>query len=131
MRLLVFLHGTVLMHAGGVGVTRAERVAQMRAKHPTSSSRTTAKHRCRPGHLPADIARVRDRIKSIIIPEFGGIDHLPDDPKPCRAAQPSRPHFSRNRSINAFASSSLMAASSPDRFPYSHCVMEDVGRHDK
>src|SRR5689334_7853272 len=54
MRLLVFLHGTVLMHAGGVGVTRAERVAQMRAKHPTSSSRTTAKHRCRPGHLPAD-----------------------------------------------------------------------------
>ena len=35
MRLLVFLHGTVLMHAGGVGVSRAERVAQVRAKHPT------------------------------------------------------------------------------------------------
>ena len=35
MRLLVFLHGTVLMHAGGVGVTRTERVAQVRAKHPT------------------------------------------------------------------------------------------------
>src|SRR5215467_4663361 len=35
MGLLVFLHGTVLMHAGGVGVTRAERVAQVRAKHPT------------------------------------------------------------------------------------------------
>ena len=35
MRLLVFLHGTVLMHAGGVDVTRAERVAQVRAKHPT------------------------------------------------------------------------------------------------
>ena len=25
----------------------------------------------------------RTRIKSIIVPEFGGIDHLPDDPKPC------------------------------------------------
>jgi len=35
MRLLVFLHGTVLMHAGGVGVSRGERVAQVRAKHPT------------------------------------------------------------------------------------------------
>jgi hypothetical protein len=35
MRLLVFLHGTVLMHAGAVDVTRAERVAQVRAKHPT------------------------------------------------------------------------------------------------
>jgi hypothetical protein len=35
MRLLVFLHGTVLMHAGGVGVARAERVAQVRAHHPT------------------------------------------------------------------------------------------------
>lgn len=23
------------------------------------------------------------RIKSIVIPEFGGIDHLPDAPKPC------------------------------------------------
>jgi hypothetical protein len=31
----VFLHGTVLMHAGGVGVPRAERVAQVRADHPT------------------------------------------------------------------------------------------------
>ena len=29
MRLLVFLHGTVLMHAGAVEVTRAERVAQV------------------------------------------------------------------------------------------------------
>src|SRR6185312_3612492 len=35
MRLLVFLHGIVLMHAGGVGVSRGERVAQVRAKHPT------------------------------------------------------------------------------------------------
>jgi hypothetical protein len=36
MRPLVFLHGTVLMHAGGVGMTRAERVAHVQAKHPTS-----------------------------------------------------------------------------------------------
>ena len=35
MRLLVFLHGTVLMHVRAVDVTRAERVAQVRAKHPT------------------------------------------------------------------------------------------------
>src|SRR5215467_294996 len=35
MRLLVFLHGTVLMHPGAIGVTRAERVAQVRAGHPT------------------------------------------------------------------------------------------------
>ena len=35
MRLLVFLHGTVLMHAGAVGVTRAGRVAQVRSGHPT------------------------------------------------------------------------------------------------
>src|SRR5439155_9729951 len=37
MRLLVFLHGTVLMHAGAVDVTRAEHVAQVRAQHPTVS----------------------------------------------------------------------------------------------
>jgi len=35
MRLPIFLHGTVLMHAGGFGVPRAERVAQVRAHHPT------------------------------------------------------------------------------------------------
>jgi hypothetical protein len=37
VRLLVFLHGTVLMHSGAIGVTRAERVAQVRAGHPTIS----------------------------------------------------------------------------------------------
>src|SRR5689334_24364141 len=45
--------------------------------------------------------------------------------------QPSWLHFSRNRSISSAASASLMAASSPDRFPYSHWVMEDVGCHDR
>jgi len=30
MRLLVFLHGTTLMHPGGIGRTREERVAQVR-----------------------------------------------------------------------------------------------------
>lgn len=34
MRLPVFLHGTALMHAGAVGVPRAERVAQVRSGHP-------------------------------------------------------------------------------------------------
>jgi hypothetical protein len=31
MRLLIFLHGTVIMHPGGIGRTREERVAQVRA----------------------------------------------------------------------------------------------------
>ena len=36
MRLLVFLHGTALMHPGAVGRTRQERVAQVRAaQEPT------------------------------------------------------------------------------------------------
>jgi hypothetical protein len=157
MRLLVFLHGTVLMHAGAVDVSRAERVAQVRARHPTVREYAAyvpvgdavaklrrwqdagavvdylSSHRnpddvtldaevlrahgfpaCRvfarrPGETYGDIAgreapdvlieddcesigadqitypqipsAVQARIKSIIIPEFGGIDHLPDDPQ--------------------------------------------------
>jgi hypothetical protein len=157
MRLLVFLHGTVLMHASGVGVTRTERVAQVRTKHPTVGQYAAyvpvggavAKLHCwqeagvvvdylsshrnpddvaldaavlrtygfpsgrvlarLPGETYGDIAgrevpdvlveddcesigadqitypqiapSLRARIKSIIIPEFGGIDHLPDDPQ--------------------------------------------------
>jgi hypothetical protein len=157
MRLLVTLHRTVLMHAGVVDVTRAERVAQVRAKHPTvreyaayvpvgdavvklrrwqAGSAVVAhlsSHRnpddvaldawvLRTHDLPAgrvlarlpgetygDVAgreapdvlieddcesigadqitypqiapSVRAGIKSIIIPEFGGIDHLPNDPQ--------------------------------------------------
>ena len=157
MRLLVFLHGTVLMHAGAVDVTRAERVAQVRTKHPTVREYAAyipvgdavAKLRCWrdagavvdylsshrnpddvaldaavlrtygfpsgrllarvPGETYGDVAGreapdvlieddcesigadqitypqiappLRARIKSIIIPEFGGIDHLPDDPQ--------------------------------------------------
>ena len=157
MRLLVFLHGTVLMHSGAIGVTRAERVAQVRAGHPTVGDyaayvpvgQAVAKlHRWRdtgarigylsshrnPGGLALDVfvlrahgfptgqvlARqpgesygdvagreapdvlieddcesigadqitypqippdVRVRIKSIVIPEFGGLDHLPDNPQ--------------------------------------------------
>jgi hypothetical protein len=55
MRLLVFLHGTVLMHPSALGRSREERVAQVRAG-----------------------ADLRGRIRSIVVPEFGGIDHLPD-----------------------------------------------------
>ena len=159
MRLLVFLHGTMLMHAGGLGVTRAERVAQVRDKHPTVQEYAAyvpvggavaklrrwqdagavvdylSSHRNpddvaadvlvlrtygfpvgrvlarRPGESYGDIAAreapdvlieddcesigaaqvtypqiapaVRPLIKSIIVPEFSGIDHLPEDPKPC------------------------------------------------
>ena len=157
MRLLVFLHGTVLMHGAGVGVTRAERVAQVQAKPPAVSDYAAyvpvgaavaklrhwqdtgavvdylSSHRnpddvaldaivlrthCfpvgqvlarRPGESYGDVAgreapdvlveddcesigpgqitypqipsAVRARIKSIIVPEFGGIGHLPDDPQ--------------------------------------------------
>lgn len=157
MRLLVFLHGTVLMHAGGVGATRAERVAQVQANHPTVGEYAAyvpvggalaklrrwqdagavvdylSSHRNpddvaldvlvlrthgfpagrvlarRPGESYGEVvgreapdvlieddcesigpgqitypqipSAARAPIKSIIIPEFGGIDHLPDDPQ--------------------------------------------------
>jgi hypothetical protein len=35
MRLIVFLHGTVLMHSAALGRKRAERVAQVLAGDPT------------------------------------------------------------------------------------------------
>jgi len=165
VRLLVFLHGTVLMHAGGVGVTRTERVAQVRAKHPTVREYAAyvpvgegaaklrrwqdagavvdylSSHRNpddvaldalvlrthgfpagrvfarRPGETYGDIAgreapdvlieddcesigagqitypqipaALQARIKSIIIPEFGGIDHLPDNPQALLTFEPS------------------------------------------
>ena len=164
MRLLVFLHGTVLMHAGGVGVPRAERVAQVRAHHPTVSDYGAyvpvggavaklrrwqdagavvdylSSHRNPndvaldavvlrthgfpvgrvlarlPGESYGDVAgreapdvlieddcesigpgqitypqissTARARIKSIIVPEFGGIDHLPDDPQTLLTFEP-------------------------------------------
>jgi hypothetical protein len=156
MRLLIFLHGTAIMHPGGIGRTREERVAQVRAgADPTvhdyaayvpvdgvvaklqrwweqgahivylSSHRNPddvakdafvlQKHGFPRGCVLArgpeesygDVAgrelpdvlieddcesldggseitytqirpERRDRIKSIIVPEFGGIDHLPD-----------------------------------------------------
>ena len=165
MRLLVFLHGTALMHAGAVGVTRAERVAQVRSGHPTAgdyaayvpvgnaaeklrrwrgagaridylsshrnpddvaldafvlrthgfpSGRVLARQ---PGESYGDVAgrdapdvlieddcesigpgqitypqipsAVRARIKSIIIPEFAGIDHLPDALRDLLSFEPS------------------------------------------
>jgi hypothetical protein len=157
MRLLVFLHGTVLMHSGAVGVPRAERVAQVRSGHSTvrdyaayapvggavaklrrwqaagakidylSSHRNPGDvaldalvlrtHGFPPGRVLArsagesygDVAAreapdvlieddcesigpgqitypqissdARARIRSIIVPEFAGLDHLPDDPQ--------------------------------------------------
>jgi hypothetical protein len=155
MRLLVFLHGTVLMHPSALGRSREERVAQVRAgadpsvhdygayvpvgdaaaklrrwqrqgaridylsrhrdpdgvaadeqvlrRHGFPSGRVLAR---RPGQSYGDLAAgerpdvlieddcqsigpdqitypqiradLRGRIKSIVVPEFGGIDHLPD-----------------------------------------------------
>ena len=167
MRLLVFLHGTVLMHAGAAGVSRAERVVQVRSGHPTvgdyagyvpvggavaklrrwrdagatvdylSSHRVPAdvgldsavlrthgfpagRVLARgPGESYGDVAGraapdvlieddcesigsgqitypqirpdVRARIKSVIVPEFGGIDHLPDDPQALLTFTPPGP----------------------------------------
>jgi len=165
MRLLIFLHGTAIMHAGAVGRARAERVAQVRTNaDPTlhdyaayvpvdgvvtklerwrqqgaqidylSSHRNPddvakdafvlRKHGFPPGRILAreegesygdvagrevpDIlieddcesldgadeitypqirAEVRARVKSIIVPEFGGIDHLPDSLEALRTLQ--------------------------------------------
>lgn len=155
MRLLVFLHGTILMHAGAIGRTRDERVAQSRSGSGAglrdfggyvpighsaaklwrwqaegaeiaylSSHRSTAgvaddaavlhRHGYPPGRIlarrsdesyaqvverempdilieddcesigAAEIAHpqlrqdLRALVKSIIVPEFGGIDQLPD-----------------------------------------------------
>src|SRR5262249_60303997 len=48
------------------------------------------------------------------------------------APQPPRaPRFSRNRPNSRTASASLSATSSPDKFPYPHCVMADVGFQDR
>ena len=158
VRLLVFLHGTVLMHPGGVGHTRDERVAQVRDgtdlgirdplayvpvdgavaklwrwarngaeiayltshRHPFHVAEDAAVLRRwgfppgrviarRDGQSYGDVAErelpdvlveddcesldgdaeitygqirpeLRPRIRSIVVPEFGGIDELPDSP---------------------------------------------------
>jgi hypothetical protein len=154
MRLLVFLHGTTIMHASGFGRSRAERVAQVRRHDPAvddfaayvpiggaaAKLRRWSEHGAsisylsshvqpaavgldanviheygfpagpilsrQPGEHYADVVaregpdllieddcesigrhevahgqlplRSRTKIGSIIVPEFGGIDHLPD-----------------------------------------------------
>ncbi|MGH3080359.1 MAG: hypothetical protein ACRDNH_04395 [Gaiellaceae bacterium] len=166
MRLLIFLHGTAIMHPGAVGRRREERVAQVRTRADTalhdyaayvpvdgvvaklqrwreqdaqidylSSHRNPAdvakdafvleKHGFPPGRVLArepgesygDVAGrempdvlieddcesingageitypqirrdLRARIKSIIVPEFGGIDHLPDSLDALRTFEP-------------------------------------------
>lgn len=155
MRLLVFLHGTTIMHPSAVGRTRDERVAQVRAGtdptlhdyaayvpvgHAVAKLRRWREQGAQIDYLsshrdPVDVAKdavvlqahdfprgrvlargpgesyggvaerampdvlveddcesigpdeitypqiragVRGRITSIVVPEFGGIDHLPD-----------------------------------------------------
>lgn len=153
MRVLVFLHGTAIMHASAVGRPRAERVRQSSQREPPvtdfasyvpteaavakvrawqrggadlcylSSRRGAAEARAdrgvldrygfpagpvffrEPGESYADVARragadvvVEDdcesiggrsemaapglggAIRCIVVPEFGGLAHLPDDP---------------------------------------------------
>jgi hypothetical protein len=164
MRLIVFLHGTVIMHGAAVGRSRHERVAQVVAREPSVRDYAgyvpvggaVAKLRGwrdagalidylsshekpydvaadklvlrtngfpgghvffrQPSEMYSDIAErelpdvlieddcesigarhityphipaaARDRIKSIIVPEFGGIDHLPDNPDDLLAWRP-------------------------------------------
>jgi len=164
MRLLVFLHGTVLMHSAALGMARAERVAQVRAGHPTVGDYAAyvpvgdavatlqkwqgagaqidylSSHRNpgdvakdafvlrehgfpagrvlarQPGESYGDVAGreapdvlieddcesigaehitypqirpdLRVHIKSIVIPEFGGLDHLPDNPQALLTYEP-------------------------------------------
>jgi len=59
-------------------VPRWAGLARVRA---TSSSKTIVKASAQRDHLPADTAHVCARIKSIVVPEFGGLNHLPDDPR--------------------------------------------------
>jgi hypothetical protein len=162
MRLLVFLHGTTLMHPSAAGRTRAERVAQVRAgadpalhdyaayipvegvvaklrgwrkqgaeidylsshRDPDDVAKDALvleKHGFPPGRIlargpgesygdvverePPDVLieddcesigagemtypqirpDVRARITSIVVPEFGGLHHLPDSPDALRS----------------------------------------------
>jgi hypothetical protein len=56
----------------------------------------TARRNAQPGNpmaphstcQPLNAADLRDRIKSIIVPEFGGIDHLPDSLRDLLAFNP-------------------------------------------
>jgi hypothetical protein len=167
MRLLVFLHGTVLMHGSAAGCSRAERVAQVRSRDPSigdygayipvgdavaklrrwrdlgAAIDYLSSHRNpddvaldalvlrahafpegrvlarAPGETYGDVAGreapdvlieddcesisadqitypqirpdLRTRIKSIVIPEFGGIDHLPDNPQALLTFEPTAP----------------------------------------
>jgi hypothetical protein len=104
MRVMVFLHGTAIMHAAAADRTQAERVRQSSQRDPSVTKAVSAA-----GESYADVARragadvvVEDDCESIggsaqttaadparspgrtiscvIVPEFGGLAHLPDDP---------------------------------------------------
>jgi len=94
VRVMVFLHGTAIMHASAVGQPRAERVAQSR--------RRDAPVRDFAGYVPAEDAMAKvwawqrrgadicylsshtdpaDVALDGAVPEFGGLTHLPNDPR--------------------------------------------------
>lgn len=58
MKIMVFLHGTAIMHSSAAGKTREERVE---LTYP---------------HIRPEL---KAKIKSIVVEGFGGIDHLPVD----------------------------------------------------
>ena len=81
-------------HGFPMGRAVAARLARVMAtwpgaRRPTSSSKTTARalgaDQITYPQIPPD---VRARIKSIVVPEFGGLDHLPNRPQALLTFEP-------------------------------------------
>lgn len=84
MRLLVFLHGTVIMHARAIDRAREEAGAQVRRRTDSSAVDFAAYVR-----VGGAVAKLRGwRVKSIVVPEFGGIDHFPHSVRALRTYEP-------------------------------------------
>ncbi len=99
MKILIFLHGTTIMHKSGLGRTREWRVRQVVEKDksifdyasyvPVGDAVKKLQNWKKQGaeilYLSShensnDVEKDKFvlRIKSIVVKEFGGIDHLPD-----------------------------------------------------
>ena len=77
MRVMIFLHGTVIMHAAAAGQPRAERVRQSARRDPSVTDFAA----CVPTEAAAELARSPgSAVRCVVVPEFGGLAHLPDDP---------------------------------------------------
>jgi hypothetical protein len=86
MRLLVFPHGTVLVLARQPGESYGD-VAGQEAPDVLieDDCESIGADQITHPQIPLDL---RARIKSIILPEFGGLDHLPDNPQALLTLEP-------------------------------------------